>query len=176
MLAAIRLGSVGNTEEGFKKWQFASLYPRPCAALRMIKPALNWKAARCGKCYPNWCNNMPRSGNISTMTRVGSENSSTFTSTTRDIRYLQREETLLKSGDNVHIVPAIAGGNHFPTQAPLAAEEIQRYSRHLIMPEVGMQGQLKLRDASVLCIGAGGLGSPLGLYLAAAGVGASRLG
>ena len=91
-----------------------------------------------------------------------------------DIRYLQREETLLKSGDNVHIVPAIAGGNHFPTQAPLAAEEIQRYSRHLIMPEVGMEGQLKLRDASVLCIGAGGLGSPLGLYLAAAGVG--RLG
>ena len=87
---------------------------------------------------------------------------------------MQREETLLKSGDNVHIVPAIAGGNHFPTQAPLAAEEIQRYSRHLIMPEVGMQGQLKLRDASVLCIGAGGLGSPLGLYLAAAGVG--RLG
>ena len=91
-----------------------------------------------------------------------------------DIRYLQREETPVKSGDSIHIVPAIAGGRHFPAQAPLAAEEIQRYSRHLIMPEVGMQGQLKLRDASVLCIGAGGLGSPLGLYLAAAGVG--RLG
>ena len=91
-----------------------------------------------------------------------------------DIRYLQREETPVKSGDSIHIVPAIAGGRHFPTQAPLAAEEIQRYSRHLIMPEVGMQGQLKLRDAGVLCIGAGGLGSPLGLYLAAAGVG--RLG
>ena len=56
----------------------------------------------------------------------------------------------------------------------LSKEEIQRYSRHLIMPEVGMEGQLKLAQAKVLMIGAGGLGAPLGLYLAAAGVG--RLG
>jgi molybdopterin/thiamine biosynthesis adenylyltransferase/rhodanese-related sulfurtransferase len=56
----------------------------------------------------------------------------------------------------------------------LSKEEIQRYSRHLIMPEVGMDGQLKLKAAKVLMIGAGGLGAPLGLYLAAAGVG--RLG
>jgi len=53
----------------------------------------------------------------------------------------------------------------------LSKEEVLRYSRHLIMPEVGMEGQLKLKQASVLCIGAGGLGSPLTLYLAAAGVG-----
>jgi adenylyltransferase/sulfurtransferase len=53
----------------------------------------------------------------------------------------------------------------------LSKDEILRYSRHLIMPEVGMDGQLKLKQAKVLCIGTGGLGAPLGLYLAAAGVG-----
>jgi molybdopterin/thiamine biosynthesis adenylyltransferase/rhodanese-related sulfurtransferase len=53
----------------------------------------------------------------------------------------------------------------------LSKKEIERYSRHLIMPEVGMDGQLKLKQAKVLCIGTGGLGAPLGLYLAAAGVG-----
>ena len=53
----------------------------------------------------------------------------------------------------------------------LSAQEVARYSRHLIMPEVGMDGQLKLKAASVLCIGAGGLGSPVAMYLAAAGVG-----
>src|SRR5271163_286363 len=63
--------------------------------------------------------------------------------------------------------------NPGPTAAPvsLSKEEILRYSRHLIMPEVGMEGQLKLKQAKVLCIGTGGLGAPLGLYLAAAGVG-----
>jgi len=53
----------------------------------------------------------------------------------------------------------------------LTADELRRYSRHLILPEIGLEGQKKIRGASVLCIGAGGLGSPIALYLAAAGIG-----
>jgi adenylyltransferase/sulfurtransferase len=65
-------------------------------------------------------------------------------------------------------------GTGMPALPMLSNEEVARYSRHLIMPEVGMTGQRKLKAASVLMIGTGGLGAPLGMYLAAAGVG--RLG
>jgi adenylyltransferase/sulfurtransferase len=70
-------------------------------------------------------------------------------------------------------VPSIAGGAAGVAAPPitLSKDEILRYSRHLIMPEVGMEGQLKLKSAKVALIGTGGLGAPLGMYLAAAGVG-----
>src|SRR6201992_2388787 len=57
------------------------------------------------------------------------------------------------------------------TTPSLSNNEIARYSRHLILPEVGMEGQLKLKAAKVLCVGTGGLGAPLTYYLAAAGIG-----
>jgi len=90
-----------------------------------------------------------------------------------DIRYLEKEKTGVKAGDVVSIVPSIAGGTAETTteNVDLSREEMLRYSRHLIMPEVGLEGQKKLKAASILLIGAGGLGSPLGLYLAAVGVG-----
>ena len=104
-----------------------------------------------------------------------------------DIRYLQREATPVKAGDTLSIVPSVAGGAPTsaeatvgrptiaaPPETDLSPEEIKRYSRHLIMPEMGMDGQRKLKTGSVLCIGAGGLGSPAAMYLAAAGIG--RLG
>ncbi len=93
-----------------------------------------------------------------------------------DVRYLQEDRTPVKEGDVVSIVPSIAGGNLRAVEAAsdsldLSQDEIQRYSRHIIMPEVGMEGQKKLKAAKILLIGTGGLGAPLGLYLSAAGIG-----
>jgi molybdopterin/thiamine biosynthesis adenylyltransferase/rhodanese-related sulfurtransferase/molybdopterin converting factor small subunit len=91
-----------------------------------------------------------------------------------DIRYMQGEGTSLKEGDTLLIVPAVAGGTDGSPgeqNVTLSTSEIARYSRHLIMPEVGLEGQRKLKSASVLIVGAGGLGTPSATYLAAAGVG-----
>ena len=102
-----------------------------------------------------------------------------------DSRYLQAGATPVKDGDTLTIVPSIAGGldavgsggapsfhlGQNPDLMDLSNDEVMRYSRHLIMPEVTMEGQKRLKAARVLCIGTGGLGAPLTMYLAAAGVG-----
>jgi sulfur-carrier protein adenylyltransferase/sulfurtransferase len=97
-----------------------------------------------------------------------------------DVRDLSGGNTPVRSDDVILIVPSIAGGadDAGGTAAVdggqfggFSVQEVQRYARHITLPEVGWAGQQKLRSARVAVVGAGGLGSPVGLYLAAAGVG-----
>lgn len=85
-----------------------------------------------------------------------------------DIRNLQQEKTKINSDAVVSIIPAIAGG---ADDIEFNKEELARYNRHIIIPEFGLEAQKKLKASKVLVVGSGGLGSPVLLYLAAAGIG-----
>jgi adenylyltransferase/sulfurtransferase len=95
----------------------------------------------------------------------------------QEITSLDGIATKVKDGDEVAVIPAMAGGaddvaaSERPRVGALTPDQVNRYSRHIIMPQIGPSGQRKIMEASILIIGAGGLGSPIAVYMALAGIG-----
>ena len=87
----------------------------------------------------------------------------------KNAKFSSGMQTTLKDGDEVYILPAVAGGSD------LSSEELDRYSRQIMLEEIGYQGQQKLRDAKVCVVGVGGLGNPITTRLVAMGVGTVRI-
>ncbi|RMF31772.1 MAG: MoaD family protein, partial [Candidatus Nitrosothermus koennekii] len=87
----------------------------------------------------------------------------------KNMRFTGGLDTELKDGDEIVILPAVAGGSEF------SREELERYSRQIMLEGIGYDGQLKLRDARVCVVGVGGLGSPIATQLTAMGIGHLRI-
>ena len=87
----------------------------------------------------------------------------------KNMRFSNGMQTILKDGDEVYILPAVAGG------AELSSKELERYSRQIMLEEIGYDGQLKLKNAKVCVVGVGGLGNPIATRLVAMGVGKIRI-
>ncbi len=88
----------------------------------------------------------------------------------KNAKFSEGMETTLKDGDEVYILPAVAGGSQ-----ELSAKELDRFSRQVMLEEIGYQGQLKLKNAKICVVGTGGLGNPITSRLAAMGIGALRI-
>ena len=85
------------------------------------------------------------------------------------MRFSGGMETILNDGDEIYILPAVAGGSE------LSSKELERYSRQVMLEEIGYEGQLKLRNAKACVVGVGGLGNPIASRLVAMGVGTIRI-
>ena len=151
------------------------LIPTPLRPFTDKKDAVEVEGKTVGELLADLTTGTPASRRICTTPKASCAASSTSTSTTKTsatCRRSRRRSTRATPSASSRRSPAARLRRKRPAALPeLTKDDFKRYSRHLILPEVGVQGQQKLKAAKVLCIGAGGLGSPVALYLAAAGVG-----
>ena len=162
------------------------IVPTPMQRYTMNQDEVEVGGATVGPCLAALVGKLPRhQASTCSMTTARCGPLSMSMSTMKTAGICKAGATPVQDGDTLTIVPSIAGGldavgtggapsfhlAQNPDLEELSNDEVLRYSRHLIMPEVTMEGQKRLKAAKVLCIGTGGLGAPLTMYLAAAGVG-----